>query len=333
MQSLRDNPLFMADYEQLKSVKLWEARHIAENAHEHSELVRQRVLHLAALNGCTPEETALLSDLAYVHDIGKISGTSNPAASVALLPKYGITDEHLINLVKYHDTTLPWYLDAQRGQPPGDPAWEKLAQRVDVRLLYLFMVADRVDCPGGWRAGQGLAWFLDELKRRGLLTVDLVLDDWLQVPDYPEGELEVSAGAVLVDQTGDEDKALLMRLRTKGYEIPKGHVEPGETPQEAALRELREETGLTSQVACGPEVGLLAYRFVRKRTWIPKRVHYFAAFLAQPGPAFFEGQILQSRELHWTTLEELATLRLRHENLRAIIARALSVPPSGGEDL
>src|SRR5215510_2156397 len=113
MSSLADNPAFCADYERLKAVSLNPARHTAPNAHEHCEMVRRRAVELAALNRCTTEETALLGDLARVHDIGKITGTANPDESVALLPRYGVADERLINLVKYHDTNLPWYQAAQ----------------------------------------------------------------------------------------------------------------------------------------------------------------------------------------------------------------------------
>lgn len=38
------------------------------------------------------------------------------------------------------------------------------------------MVADRVDCPGGWRNNPPLVWFLDELRARGLVTERLELD-------------------------------------------------------------------------------------------------------------------------------------------------------------
>jgi hypothetical protein len=177
MSSLLNNPHFCADYERLKVVSLNSSRHTAPNAYQHCEVVRQRVLELATLNGCTSEESALLSDLARAHDIGKITGTASPSASVLLLTHYGITDQRFIDLVKNHDTNLPWYRAVHRGEPPTDRAWDRLARRVDVRVLCLFMVADRVDCPGGWQANRPLVWFLEEAQRRGLLAADLVLND------------------------------------------------------------------------------------------------------------------------------------------------------------
>jgi hypothetical protein len=181
MSALHSNIEFLADYEKLRDVSLNPERHVAANAHEHCEMVRERVVALAKLNGCTDVETELLSDLARVHDIGKISGTAKPEESVALLPKYGIRDEHFMNLVKYHDTNLPWYQAANRGQPPSDQAWNKMIRKLDIRLLCLFMVADRIDCPGGWRANEPLVWFLDQVKQRNLLDRELVIDEGLQM--------------------------------------------------------------------------------------------------------------------------------------------------------
>ena len=176
MTELTDNTAFAADYAKLKSVSLNPERHTAPDAHAHCEAVRQRVLHLAALNGLGAEDTARLEALAYLHDIGKIEGTARPAKSVELLPRYGVEDPRLTDLVKYHDTNLPWFMAAERGEAPGDKAWNKLAGRVDMHLLSLFMVADRVDCPGGWRANAALVWFLDQAKEKGLVG-ELVLDD------------------------------------------------------------------------------------------------------------------------------------------------------------
>jgi 8-oxo-dGTP diphosphatase len=61
-------------------------------------------------------------------------------------------------------------------------------------------------------------------------------------------------GAVIRDDAG----RLLMILRGHDpgrglWSIPGGRIEPGETPQQALVREVREETGLT--VSCGPLLG------------------------------------------------------------------------------
>jgi 8-oxo-dGTP diphosphatase len=61
-------------------------------------------------------------------------------------------------------------------------------------------------------------------------------------------------GAVIRDETG----RLLMILRGHDpgrglWSIPGGRIEPGETAEEAVVREVREETGL--EVRCGPLLG------------------------------------------------------------------------------
>ena len=56
-----------------------------------------------------------------------------------------------------------------------------MLRKLDIRLLCLFMVADRVDCPGGWQANEPLVWFLDQVKQRNLLDLDLVIDNGPQM--------------------------------------------------------------------------------------------------------------------------------------------------------
>jgi HD domain len=158
-------------------VSLNPERHTAVNARAHSLAVAARAARLARRNGLDERRQRMLVDLAYLHDIGKLAGTANPAASVELLPRYGIADPELIELVRMHDINLPWHLSMLRGEAPSDRAWRKLARRVDMSLLCLFMVADRVDCPGGWRANAALVWFLDEVARRSLTVQAPELDD------------------------------------------------------------------------------------------------------------------------------------------------------------
>ena len=54
----------------------------------------------------------------------------------------------------------------------------------------------------------------------------------------------LSAGAVVVRCFGDSPRFLLLRVY-RYWDFPKGEVEPGESALEAAIREVREETGLT----------------------------------------------------------------------------------------
>lgn len=321
MSPLIDNAIFQVDYEKLREVSLNPARHVAANAHAHCEMVHERAVALGNLNGCTDEEIALLGDLAHAHDIGKITGTARPDESVALLPKYGITDEQFTNLVKYHDTNLPWYQAAQRGQPPSDKAWNRIARKLDVRILCLFMVADRVDGPGGWRANTPLVWFLDEVKRRNLLERDLLLDDGPEMPTRSDADVEECAGATLVRIALNEPQVLLIRVRQTGFEVPKGHIEPGETAEQAAIRELREETGLLSTVVAGEQVGALEYTFDNAGVLVHKKVSFF---IALPDPRWvceFGDKPPRTKELRWLTQEDLQTVPLVNEDLRPVIEK------------
>jgi 8-oxo-dGTP pyrophosphatase MutT (NUDIX family) len=311
MTDLRTHPAFAARYAQLARVSLNPRRHTCPDALTHSEAVATRAAALARANACSDAERALLENLGRAHDIGKITGTARPEKSLDVLAACELADPTLLALVRWHDTNLPWWNSHRRGQAPTDKAWRKLAGEVDVRLLALFMVADRVDAPGGWRRNAPLTWFLDEAQRRGLIGA-LVLD----LPGVPS---EVSAGCVLVDG----DRALLIRVRASGFELPKGGLEWDELPGDAALRELREETGVTGDVTLGAPVGLIAYEYSEGgATWL-KHVHVFTAHGSPQRPARLPDGV---RELRWVTADEAATLPLVHESLRPLIQRALVTP-------
>ena len=55
--------------------------------------------------------------------------------------------------------------------------------------------------------------------------------------------LKQGAGVVVVRATADGERVLLLRAY-RNWDLPKGGLEAGETPLEAAIREVREETGL-----------------------------------------------------------------------------------------
>lgn len=57
------------------------------------------------------------------------------------------------------------------------------------------------------------------------------------------------AGSVVFQQTGNQIRYLVISsFNGSDQVLPKGHIEPNETPEDAALRELREEAGITGEI-------------------------------------------------------------------------------------
>src|SRR5581483_2853065 len=88
-----------------------------------------------------------------------------------------------------------------------------------------------------------------------------------------------SAGAIILRVIDGQIKlALAHRLReTKPWVLPKGHVEPGETFQQAALREIHEEAGLTC-VQLLTYLGQIKRETVKNGDTIQKTIHYYLAY-------------------------------------------------------
>ena len=60
---------------------------------------------------------------------------------------------------------------------------------------------------------------------------------------------EKSCGAIVIYKNGDKYKILLVRNHNgRNYSFPKGHVEYGETEEQTAVREVKEETGLDIRI-------------------------------------------------------------------------------------
>ncbi len=306
---LLDNPAFAARYQELARVRLNPRRHAMADAWTHSEAVAARAAALAVANGCGDADRDLLEDLGRAHDIGKITGTARPERSLEILDACGIADAVLRPLVRWHDTSLPWWNAARKGQAPGDAAWRRLTADVDLRLLAMFMVADRVDAPGGWRRNQPTLWFQGEARRRGLLGA-LVLD----LPGQPS---EISAGAILVDGDGAARRALLIRTRASGFELAKGGLEWDELPAEAACRELAEEAGITGPLAVTGPLGRLGYDTTHDGERWHKHVHVFA--VRARGEVALGPMPARTRERRWVTRAEALTLPLVDESLRPIL--------------
>lgn len=130
---------------------------------------------------------------------------------------------------------------------------------------------------------------------------------------------ETSAGGLVVDRVGDATTAALIgRIDRRGrleWVLPKGHVEPGETTEQAAVREIREETGLHARIVSA--LGQVEYWFVADRRRVHKTVHHF--LLEATGGALGTEDVEVS-QVAWVPLGDVVG-RLRHASERRLLAR------------
>ena len=121
-----------------------------------------------------------------------------------------------------------------------------------------------------------------------------------------------SAGAVVVD----EETCLLIR-RGHEWAFPKGHIEQGEGPGDAARREVREETGI--EIALDAALGFTRYEFKRNNgTRNRKQVDWFLA--RRVGGEIAHEPIFA--EARFVSLEESLRL-LTHDADRGILEKVI----------
>jgi 8-oxo-dGTP pyrophosphatase MutT (NUDIX family) len=136
---------------------------------------------------------------------------------------------------------------------------------------------------------------------------------------------ETSAGGVVVRHENGRPLVLLIRDRYRNWGFPKGHIEAGEAPAEAAVREVQEETGLSSlSVVAALDTIEWTFRFRGKR--IHKTCHFFALSTqdVRTKPQRKEG----ITSCKWVSFDQGARL-LSHENARNILACARSTIGEG----
>ncbi len=127
---------------------------------------------------------------------------------------------------------------------------------------------------------------------------------------------EYCAGVVLYTLDGGKRRYLILRHRNGGHwSLPKGHIEPGESEQEAALREAREETGISDVEIVPGFRALSQYRFYRRGIPVDKEVVYFL------GRTDAQQEVKLSQEhtdWRWADYEE-AISTLTYEDTRSVL--------------
>lgn len=88
---------------------------------------------------------------------------------------------------------------------------------------------------------------------------------------------ERSAGAVLFIMDNSEPEYLLLHYTAGHWDFPKGNIELGETEEEAAVREIREETGIKDIEFIKGFSRTISYRYRKARRLVNKEVVLFLA--------------------------------------------------------
>lgn len=103
--------------------------------------------------------------------------------------------------------------------------------------------------------------------------------------------------------------------------LPKGHPDGDETPEQAAAREVREETGVTAELI--EKLGDIEYSYERRRGRVAKRVSFYLFEYRSGDVADHDHEIEEAR---WIPLAEAAR-ELTYEGERSMASRALSLRP------
>ncbi len=131
---------------------------------------------------------------------------------------------------------------------------------------------------------------------------------------------ETSAGGIVVDRTSPLlVAAVIGRTGRRGqllWSLPKGHLEAGETAEDAAVREVEEETGIRGRVLA--PLGTIDFWFVTAGRRIHKTVHHY---LLEAAGGELSDLDVEVTAVAWVPLGELPQ-RLAYDGERQLVAAA-----------
>jgi ADP-ribose pyrophosphatase YjhB (NUDIX family) len=149
-----------------------------------------------------------------------------------------------------------------------------------------------------------------------IITLESQRDGGFRQPTPPALTEPTHAGGVVFKGKGKETRYLLVQAsdNPKIWVLPKGHIERGEPAREAAVREVREETGVWARITSELK-GVVAYAVNGE----PIRVQFYVM------EALKEERSIDNRGHEWRPLDE-AVERAKHDEHKMLLRRAAQKP-------
>jgi 8-oxo-dGTP pyrophosphatase MutT (NUDIX family) len=140
-------------------------------------------------------------------------------------------------------------------------------------------------------------------------------------PPLRQRRSTAAGGVVLRDGQHGPEVALLGRANDGSWVFPKGTPASGESLEETALREVREETGLDVRIV--RPLGEMSYSFAAGGERVHKIVHFFLMEATGGDPSLHDAEY---DEVRWVAVPE-ARRMLTFDTYRDVLDRALVDQP------
>lgn len=147
--------------------------------------------------------------------------------------------------------------------------------------------------------------------------------------DIPPTEVQVSAGGVTYRRAGERVEVALISVgEQRRWQLPKGTINPGESTEQAARREVREETGLDAELIA--PIDQVEYWFYASHTGQRTRFHKFVHFFLM---RYLSGEVSdhdhEVNEARWIEIQQALNM-LAFESDRKIVRKALEIMQAQG---